>query len=346
MKMNRKAVKKDQVKQMNKNKMAFWIGAVVILLFALLISIGSVKGARSINGANGVFAFSVGGKAKLRNTIELPTSEVDALTVEYGSKNIYVYPASEDKIVIKEYLFSDDPAAQATVTGTESGEVFVRGSQTNHFVLFGIFMGMGERIEVYIPETDLKELSIISGSGNIASDVEFANTEGILSVQAGSGNINWDKALAKDLSFQAGSGNIRLNEITGDIKIKTGSGNITCEGITGVTDVRAGSGNITIDEFCGSGSATAGSGNIKIVANNITDDIEIETGSGNNKLEIPESLSFRFEAKTGSGNINTDFDDALTFNQKGNQAEGSVGTDPAVNISMRANSGNVRTVID
>ena len=299
-----------------------------------------------MNGNGGIFTFSIGGKAKLRNTIEYPASEVNALTLEYGSKNVYVYPSQEDKIVVKEYLISDDPAAQATVTDTENGEVFVRGGQNNHFVLFGIFMGMGERIEVYIPETELKELSIITGSGNIASDVEFANTEGILSVQAGSGNINWDKTLAKELCFRAGSGNIRLHEITGDIEIETGSGNITCEGITGAVDVQAGSGNITIDEFCGSGSALAGSGNIKIDADEITDDIKIETGSGNSRLVIPESLSFQFEAKTGSGNINTDFDDVLTFNKKGNQAEGSVGTDPSVNISMRANSGNVRVVTD
>ena len=281
-----------------------------------------------MNGNGGIFTFSIGGKAKLRNTIEYPASEVNALTLEYGSKNVYVYPSQEDKIVVKEYLISDDPAAQATVTETENGEVVVRGSQTNHFVLFGIFIGMGERIEVYIPKTELKALSITTGSGNIASEADFTNAEGTLSVQAGSGNIHWDTALAKELSFQAGSGNVRLDNITGVIEIKTGSG------------------NITVEEFCGSGSALAGSGNIKIDADEITDDIKIETGSGNSRLVIPEGLSFRFEAKTGSGNINTDFDDVLTFNKKGNQAEGSVGTDPSVNISMRANSGNVRVVTD
>ena len=299
-----------------------------------------------MNGNGGIFTFSIGGKAKLRNTIEYPASEVNALTLEYGSKNVYVYPSQEDKIVVKEYLISDDPAAQATVTETENGEVVVRGSQTNHFVLFGIFIGMGERIEVYIPKTELKALSITTGSGNIASEADFTNAEGTLFVQAGSGNIHWDTALAKELSFQAGSGNVRLDNITGVIKIKTGSGNITCDGISGPADIKAGSGNITVEEFCGSGSALAGSGNIKIDADEITDDIKIETGSGNSRLEIPESLSFRFEAKTGSGNINTDFDDVLTFNKKGNQAEGSVGTDPSVNISMRANSGNVRVVTD
>lgn len=330
---------------MNKSKLSLWIGGAAILVIALLISIRSVKGAEGMSGDSRIFTFSIGGNAKLRNTIELSMSEVNSLQIEYGSKNIYVYPSSEDKVVIKEYLVSDAPEALATVDKLGDGKVLVRGSQANNFVLFGLFLG-GERIEVYIPETGIEAFSLQAGSGNIASEVSYSNAEGSLSVQTGSGNIKWSNAMAKELSFQAGSGNVRLNGITGDVEVQTGSGNIACDKITGEIKASAGSGNITIDEFCGSGSVSAGSGNVKIEADNITGDIKTETGSGNNRLTIPEGLPFRFEAQTGSGNISTDFDDTLTYNKKGNQAQGSIGTDPAFTVSMRATSGNVRVVID
>lgn len=334
---------------MDENKRAIWISAACMLVLIIIISVGSIKGASNMvnySGPNGIFSVSVGGKAELRNTIELPLAELKSLTTEYGSKNIYVYPSSEEKVIIKEYLYSDKQEALATVEKKENGEVIVRGSKTANFVLFGFFVGEGERIEIYVPENGIETLVIETGSGNVKSEFNYKSLGGKLSVQAGSGNITWNSTTVMEAAFQTGSGNIKLENITGDIvKAKTGSGNITVDKLTANAALQAGSGNITVEEFSGCGSVETNSGNVKVEVDKITGDILSKTGSGNNKLEILTDLTYTFKAKTGSGNINTEFDNELTFNKKGNEAEGSVGTDPVHNISMQAGSGNVKVSV-
>lgn len=330
---------------MRTNKIILFIAALVMVLMIALISIMSVRSIPE-GGRSGMMFFSFGGKAELRNTIEIPLSEVESLRLEYSSKNIKVYPSGEDRVIIKEYLYNDTPEAMASVSYGDEKEVLVSGKDAYTFVIFGFFWGEGERIEVYLPEKGLKTLSIETGSGNITSDSGYIANEESLTVKAGSGNINWSNAAAKELSFRAGSGNIKVKNVGGVIEMQTGSGNITGEQVAGKLKARAGSGNITLEEFEGSGSAEAGSGNVRMEAVSVTGDMEFETRSGNIRVEVPEGLSFQFQADTGSGNINTDFDDVLSYNKKGNSAEGNVGLRPELRIYAKAGSGNVRFITE
>lgn len=328
---------------MKKDKITLAAAALILMLVALFISVMSVKTAPE-RGAGGMISFSLGGKARLRNTIEIPLAEVDSLVLEYGSKNINVYPAEDETVTIKEYLYSDSPGAIASVSYQEDKKVVVMGGEQLSVAIFGFWMG-GERIEVYLPQKSLENLSMETGSGNITSEIPCTREEGSFSLKAGSGNIKCGNASAEKLSFQAGSGNIKLESIRGNVSVLTGSGNITGESMEGNLNVKAGSGNITLKEFSGAGRMEAGSGNVKVEAVAVTGDVAVTTGSGNIHLDLPKELAFHFQAETGSGIINTSFDDRLSYNKKGNNAEGEVGSEAggaAVEIRVKANSGNVK----
>ncbi|MCM1135632.1 MAG: DUF4097 domain-containing protein [Clostridium sp.] len=327
---------------MKNNKHAFMIAAAAMLLAIGVISLMSIVKARRDGYYGGSFAFSLGGVAKLRNTIEIPLEKAEYLKLEYNSKNIKVYPAKDGQITVKEYLYSRKKKALAEVSYSDKGEALVRGGESRSLVLFGFFVGEGERIEVYIPEKSLAALSLQTGSGNITLSADCARQEGLLEVKAGSGNVEIENAEAKEISLETNSGNIKAQELTGEsIRFQAGSGNVRGEGIAGTIYADTGSGNIRLEKLSGGGKVSAGSGNVTLEAESLSGDMECETGSGNIKLELPKEPGFYFEGGTGSGNIDTNFDESLSYNKKGKNAGGNVGESPAAKVTARTGSGNI-----
>lgn len=301
-----------------KNKGSVILATIIIIPLFIIICFLAVRGSQKNEGTVSFFVF---GSAELRNEIEIPLSEVDELEILYGSKNLHVYPTDGEQIIIKEYLISDKESAKAQVNkeNAADGRKVVTVTGGNTFSIF--FMGVGEKIEIYLPKEGLDALSLQTGSGNIVKEDDLALVTERFSVKAGSGNVTWKGALAKE------------------IQIKTSSGNITGEALTGNVNLEAGSGSITTKELSGTGSAKAGSGNVKVEVSQLTGDFAVQTGSGNSKIKLPEDTSCYVEVQTGSGNIHTSFD--LSYNKKGNQASGTVGSAPVGTISAEAGSGNV-----
>lgn len=329
---------------MRKNKIILLAVGIIMLIAVGGISAMSVRYRSERGGIERMTAVVFGGKAKLRNVIELPLSEVEKLTLEYGSKNIRFYPSEDNAanaIVIKEYLYSDRAGAQASVSWPKEKEAVVTGGKGFTCVIFGFWPGEGERIEVYIPQKSLKMLSLQTGSGNITSETDCIEPGGSLTAGAGSGNISWKNVEAEKISIQAGSGNLHVENLKGRIALHTGSGNITGEKLEGSIDAGAGSGNVRLEGFAGEGKIETSSGNVTVKAEGLTGDLAFRAGSGNVNVTIPDDASFHFRAKTGSGIIRTDFDQKLSYNKKGNSAEGDVGEKPDFHVEAKTNSGNV-----
>lgn len=345
---------------------------VVISLALMLIVIGiiSVLSVRTAEKNNSKLTLALGGKAELRNTIELPLAQVAELEVIYTSRNLKLYPTDGDTIVIKEYLITEDEEGKAEVSyeilegdATGRSKVTVTGNQDKVFTIFGVFAGE-ERIEIYLPEKGLDALALEVKSGNITALEEFALEVDNLDITAKSGNIKWQDTKADSISVQAKSGNITLKGITGKLEIETGSGNIKLEDVVGNAAIAAGSGtikvldiegkaavatgsgSITVEDLVGAGSFAAGSGTIKIDMEQVTGDIAASTGSGSIRLTLPQGLSFEFEGKTGSGNLNTTFDEKLSYNQKGNEASGMIGETPICKVKVEAQSGNIDIIAE
>ncbi len=326
--------RRGQVTTMKNSRTILVIGGVLVVLAAAAVSYLSV-----LANQNGGRLYSM--SAKLQNTIEIPLSQAESLSVDYGSKNLEVYVWQEDKIVIKEYLKSSRSDALATTT-IDNGRAVVTGGQT-HWSFQFLWVGFGEeKIEIYLPERGLKALELETGSGNITAKEAFSFNGESVSVQAGSGNIRWNSTKAASIDLQAGSGNIRAEELLGSqMHVKTNSGNITLKDVAGSLYARAGSGNVTISELSGGCEVETGSGNLKVEAEQVTENVLLETGSGNQRLELPAGLSFELQVETGSGNISTDYDSELSYNKKGNEASGQIGEAPVCWISSKAGSGNV-----
>lgn len=318
---------------MMKNKFVAVIVSAAVLFFAGIVSLFSVFYAKK----GGALVFM---GAELRNTIEIPLSQAVSLQASYGSKNLEVYTWQEDKIVIKEYLNSSREDAKATVEFSGDRAVVTGGSIPWNFTTL-FWGGLNERIEIYLPENGIKELELITGSGNISARESFFVETQKAAIQAGSGNIRWRNTKAGQIFLHANSGNIHGEGLAGDSDIHTSSGNITIKDITGAVKAEAGSGNITVTQLAGQCQAEAGSGNLRVEAVEVTGDISLHTGSGNQRLELPDSLSFSLQVNTGSGNIHTDYDGYLQFNKKGNQATGQVGDQPVCQVTSHAGSGNV-----
>lgn len=270
--------------QMKWNK-SMTIATVIMVPVILIVCLLSVNKAKEYSGVSVVFM----GKAELRNTIEIPLSEANELTVEYSSKNIQVYPAKGDTVIIKEYLLSKKEEAHAKCV-TENGKATVTGGKVSTIVFFG---GIGERIEVYLPVEGMKAADLKTSSGNITADETFSLNAKQVSVTTKSGNIKWRNTKADKIALAASSGNVKVeaDAVTGDIQLKTGSGNIKLmlpKELSFDMKVQTGSGNIDTDfeemvSYNKKGnqasgtvgtapecliSAQAGSGNVKITRNN------------------------------------------------------------------------------
>lgn len=316
-----------------KNKTMLVIVAGLMILLAVAVSVFSVRYVEK-----GGSLITIG--TELRNTIEIPLSRADCLLADYGSKNLEVYTWKEDRIVIKEYLGNAREDAKATVE-YDGDEAIVTGGRWNWSWRNLFWGGLNERIEIYLPEQGISGLELVTGSGNINAKGEFSVETAKAVVRAGSGNIRWRETKAKDIVLYANSGNIHGEALEGVTDVHTGSGNITIKNITGILKAEAGSGNITVEELAGGCMAQAGSGNLRVEAKAVTDDITLHTGSGNQRLDLPKSLSFSMEVNTNSGNIHTDYDDLLSYGKKGNQATGQVGEAPVCLVTCQAGSGNV-----
>ncbi len=333
----------------------FW--AILIVLAAVVLIAGLSVARASVRGyAYNLFTadwgsrdiswgFSIGRKAELRNTIEIPTDQAESLYVEYGSENIYVYPADGDKIVIKEYLRSDKERDKATYY-VENNCAYVTGGMVHNFYIFLFSFGNEEEhIDIYLPRQGMETLQLELSSGNIS--MERFNENYVcdsVSAETSSGNIKWNNTDAEEIKMRASSGNVNMENICGNASVHTSSGNIRIRELTGKADIKASSGDIAVDDFDGCGSLAATSGNVKAGMINITGDMEMSASSGNVSLEIPEDTAFTFEAQTSSGDIHTDFEEALSYNKKGNSVNGSVGSSPEYRIEMNATSGNVHAV--
>lgn len=343
-----------------KNKKGVMIALAVMLVLVGVISAMSVKVAAGRTGESKI-VFAFGGNVELRNTMEIPLSEVSELDVAYGSQTIKVYPTEGDTIVIKEYLSDAHKDGLATVNyeNVSGGKrAVVKGKQENVITIIGV-QGVNERIEIYLPKTGLDSLHLQVGSGSIATQDAFAWETRDLQVSAGSGSIKWRDTKADIARFSAGSGSIRLTGITADLQVSTSSGSIKMEDIKGdmtlaagsgsvrvsdaegVVNVASGSGSITIEELAGGGSFAAGSGSIRVTMAQVTKDIGIGAGSGSVYLTVPKDLSFAFEGKTGSGGIYTYFEEVLSYNKNGNEASGVVGENPSCKISVETKSGKI-----
>lgn len=148
---------------------------------------------------------------------------------------------------------------------------------------------------------DLAAVDAVVGSGNaklarIAGDVRIDNGSGDIEVSGVGGAV----------TSKLGSGNIVLNGVKGAVTIGNGSGDVTGKGLEGDVIADAKSGNVTVGLAAArSVRAESGSGDVTVTVPKGGYKLDLESGSGDKKIEVTNdpSSAHQLYLRTGSGDL-------------------------------------------
>ncbi|AIE59023.1 DUF4097 family beta strand repeat-containing protein [Bacillus methanolicus] len=148
-------------------------------------------------------------------------------------------------------------------------------------------------LNIYIPKDYERKMDIDVGSGNL----EF------------SGGSKTERMKLRNLSLDLGSGNMKLKNL--DIKDfrydgASGNGEIYSLAVqSGSIDISSGS--LLVKDYNGGLGAEISSGYLEAQMDKLTDFMDIEVGSGEVNLDLPDNAGFTLHGKVRSGNISCDF---------------------------------------
>ena len=155
-------------------------------------------------------------------------------------------------------------------------------------------------------------------------------------------SISYEVVVPANAKIQArsGSGDIGIAMTASGVEARTGSGDINVLGASGGFMAQTGSGDVHAGRIAGAMKASTGSGDID-AAQTAPGPVQMETGSGDITLKLPEDAGFTLTVRTGSGSITTTHPVVSASSRQHNRLDGSVrGGGPPVDI--RTGSGDVR----
>jgi len=141
------------------------------------------------------------------------------------------------------------------------------------------------------------------------------------------------------IEARSGSGNIGIAMNASGVEARTGSGDINVFGASGGFTAQTGSGNVHAGRIAGAMKASTGSGNIDAMQT-APGPVQMQTGSGDITLKLPEDAGFTVSVRTGSGSITTTHPLSSSSRQR-NRLDGSVRGGGAL-VEIRTGSGDVR----
>jgi DUF4097 and DUF4098 domain-containing protein YvlB len=130
------------------------------------------------------------------------------------------------------------------------------------------------------------------------------------------------------LDFELASGDLLIRGIEGELDLRLGSGNVDAEGLFFKVDAKAGSGSIRVLGLIGKGEFKTGSGDVDVqfdprIDRHLRSDLEVQTGSGNVTVSLPEDFGVKSSIRTGSGRITQEVTDRPGANYQINLRAGS-----------------------
>jgi lia operon protein LiaG len=199
----------------------------------------------------------------------------------------------------------------------------------------GVFIGIGD-----LAASDVNgDIRLDASSGHVTAD----RMRGSLLVDTGSGNVEVSDVEGTELNIDTGSGDVRVTTANSEnITIDTGSGNVTGTGLT-ATDlsVDTGSGSIELTSVRASRlNMDTGSGDVDVELESDTNDIVVDTGSGNITIAVPSGFGSAVNLSTSSGDVETDLEIQVTRRNQ-EHLVGRIG-DGQGRMTIETGSGNVR----
>lgn len=178
-------------------------------------------------------------------------------------------------------------------------------------------------LDVYIPETYTKNLSIKILSGAVKMDsLKLEN----FTLDTSSGKLEADKINANEITITSSSGSIRIKSAdTKELKMIGKSSSISIEEcIAKKAEMETYSGNITLKNSVGNFNLKSNSGKVLVDYKDYEDqNVNIETSSGSITLGLPAAAEFLLKAKTASGSFKSEFPIEITDKKN---VKGQIGT--------------------
>lgn len=163
-------------------------------------------------------------------------------------------------------------------------------------------------------------LAVDTGSGR----VEVSDVQGDLVVDTGSGGIDATGVRGGRVNLDTGSGRVTAADIRADeVRVDTGSGGISLSGVA-APDLRL----------------DTGSGGVELELLADVRSLSIDTGSGGVVLRVPAGLGAEIEVETGSGSVRSELPIETTRSGRG-RLSGRIG-DGDGHIRIETGSGGVR----
>lgn len=216
------------------------------------------------------------------------STEIGSVQVLYDQtdKNVFVYESQDDKIYVKEYVYSNRALSEYATITFENGELSIRGSKSvNHY---NCKLEENEHLDIYLPNDYSGVLNVLTSSGSINLTHSLSSVSDP-NLKTASGSIKSDLLENSNAILTTSSGSIKMDQVNGGVKCETQSGAIS----------------ISSGVFYGAFNTRSGSVNLSASA--ILGDIDATTMSGAIKAYIASTDNFNYQLSTRSGRIKNDF---------------------------------------
>lgn len=250
----------------------------------------------------------------LCGTWEFPAADVDAIRIDWLGGEVAVRGYDGETIRLQQYADELLTENQKLAPCLESGELFIdspseeirRVSAGRGTVLRSLFIDSppGEsRLLLLLPWEAVRELSV----GTYSSSVELETVAvDRLHIGTTSGNVSVSGAAAKTLSIETSSGGVSLRDAGAESVYITGtSGDIRLENVAaGLFSLNGTSGDVTGSLAVQTGSVSTSSGDVTLTV--AGGELYMDTSSGQVDLTLPEGAEV-LNVDTTSGDVRLDW---------------------------------------
>ena len=273
----------------------------------------------------------------LVNEQNIAFEKITNIEISYRSDEIILLTSRTNSVIIKEYMSINNSNYYSNINNDGNRLSIRRG---NRPISLGFFNSFYARIEVYIPEHLIQDVTLTTTSGRIIVSDNFTLSR--LNLQTTSGSIS-NNSVTGNIIAKSTSGSINLGIIVGNVSIESTSGRITIDQLSGSLKAKSSSGSINAGTVNGDVYAETTSGRIYSSFIEINGNISLTSTSGKIELIIPQNSEFNFTARRTSGNLSTPFSERL-FSPVSDRrlAQGIIGeNNPNNNINIRTTSGSI-----
>lgn len=277
--------------------------------------------------------FSPGGE-RIVNEMVFDLNNISDLEIAYDEENITFCDGRSEKLVIREYMTDDNRRyyANTEIQGkrlhiSEGGRPLFKD-------------GFSCRVEVFLPASYNRDLSVITTSGVI--DMTQADLMlDSLRAETTSGEIRLEQVKAACLELETTRGILDLGTLLADqITIHSTEGRVNISRMEGNVNYTSTHGSLMVDAAVGAGIyQTSNDGLLQLRYEKADGDLQFYNKNGDILLTLPSSLAFELEAVSRNGSVSADF--GKDEKEEKGWVKGKNGSAPYVKISLESRNGKL-----